>query len=347
MQNWLFSKKNSNSWALIGLIIFLVLFVIKSVIESDNFPFYILCFLWWLFVYFILNWLEKSNKGRPASLWKIFEKKYPIIIQYVPPKWINPAEAGLLYNCSVEPTDLTSLIYQWKFEKLIDIKTFTWEHSEKDYIKLIKKKDIPQTRPLETEIFDSIFAMSDVKIIEWAFQLRYALMLEDLEYHWIRKWWIYRFSLWKVWEYIYSFLVILLFLWLYLLFFTETRSHLPLFFVLFVSLFLVCVFMWWLVNWWWRLKYTEKWVELASKLIGYRNFIKSCDENKIKLLLKEDPLFVDRTLPYATAFWLETEFLNKISPLRKDWNAKYVRGTKVPSWVWILRFFIKDHNSWF
>ena len=64
-----------------------------------------------------------------------------------------------------------------------------------------------------------------------------------------------------------------------------------------------------------------------------RNFIKSCDENKIKLLLKEDPLFVDRTLPYATAFGLETEFLNKISPLRKDWNAKYVRGTKVPSWV--------------
>jgi hypothetical protein len=39
--------------------------------------------------------------------------------------------------------------------------------------------------------------------------------------------------------------------------------------------------------------------------------------------------------------------LNKISPLRKDWNAKYVRGTKVPSWVWVLRFFIKDDNSWF
>ncbi len=350
MQNfdWLFPKKNNDSWALIGLVIFFVLFVIKSVIESDNLPFYILCLLWWLFVYFILNWREKKNKSRPASLWKIFEKKYPIIIQYAPPKWINPAEAGLLYNCNVEPTDLTSLIYQWKFEKLIDIKTFVWEHSEKDYIKLIKKEDMPLTRPLfETEIFDSIFAMSDVKIIEWAFQLRYALMLEDLEYHWIRKWWIYRFSLWKVRKYIYSFLVILLFLWLYSLFFVGIRFYFPLFLALLVSLFLLCVFLWWLVNWWWRLKYTEKWAELASKLIGYRNFIKSCDENKIKLLLKEDPLFVDRTLPYATAFGLETEFLNKISPLRKDWNAKYVRGTKVPSWVWVLRFFIKDDNSWF
>jgi hypothetical protein len=30
-------------------------------------------------------------------------------------------------------------------------------------------------------------------------------------------------------------------------------------------------------------------------------------------------------LPYATAFGMETEFLGKISPLRKDWNAKYVK----------------------
>jgi hypothetical protein len=33
-----------------------------------------------------------------------------------------------------------------------------------------------------------------------------------------------------------------------------------------------------------------------------RNFIKNCDENRIKLFLKDDPMFVDRTLPYATAF---------------------------------------------
>jgi hypothetical protein len=41
--------------------------------------------------------------------------------------------------------------------------------------------------------------------------------------------------------------------------------------------------------------------------------------------LKDDPLFIDKTLPYATAFGIETEFLNKISPLKSDRNAKYVR----------------------
>lgn len=43
-------------------------------------------------------------------------------------------------------------------------------------------------RPLfETEIFDTIFAVSDVKIVEESFQLRYALMLDDLENHGIKK----------------------------------------------------------------------------------------------------------------------------------------------------------------
>ena len=42
------------------------------------------------------------------------------------------------------------------------------------------------------------------------------------------------------------------------------------------------------------------------------------------LLLKEDPLFIDRTVPYATAFGLETEFLNKVTPLAKDRKAQYI-----------------------
>ena len=143
-------------------------------------------------------------------------------------------------------------------------------------------------------------------------------------------------------------MVILLFLWVYLVFSVEMRYHFPRFLIILLVLFFACVFLWWLVYWWWKLKFTDKWAELASHLIGYRNFIKSCDENKIKLLLKEDPLFIDRTLPYATAFGLETNFLKKVSPLKKDRNAKYVRWQKVPD-LSILRFFFWwwDDNSFF
>jgi len=93
-----------------------------------------------------------------------------------------------------------------------------------------------------------------------------------------------------------------------------------------------------------KLKLTDKGAKLASYVIWYRNFIKNCDENKIKLFLKDDPLFVDKTLPYATAFWMETEFLNKVSPLKKDRNAKYIMWQKVTIWMKLLVLLLNNKN---
>lgn len=342
---WSSKKKNDKWWILVALSLIVIFLICKAIIDSGHVLFCIICLILWIVAYFVFEYIQKKRLEKPASLW-VYLKKYPIIIQYTPPKWINPAEAWLLYNLSVEPTDLTSLIYQWKFEKLIDIKTFKWENSKKEYVKLIKKADMPLTRPLfESEIFNSIFNMWDVKIIEWAFQLRYALMLEDLEFHWIQKWWIVKSSWWNKFNDLYNLLVTLFFMCIAVLTSWEVVVLLPYLFVISLILFLCCVFLWWYMYGGWKLKFTDKWAQLASYLIGYRNFIKSCDENKIKILLKEDPLFIDRTLPYATAFWMETEFLKKVSPLKKDWNAKYVRWKKIPSWVWVIRIFMKDDDS--
>ena len=373
-----FSKKNNDGWnLLVALSLLVVLFVWKSIIDSGHLIFYIVCLVLWIILYYTIEFLQRKRLTKPASLWKVYSKKYPIIVQYAPPKWINPAEAWLLYNCSVEPTDLTSLIYRWKFEKFIDIKTFTWENSKREYIKLIKKEDLPLTRPLfESEIFDSIFRMGDVKVIEWPFQLRYALMLEDLEYHWIQKWWMKmwwntdkkskKFSInlgrnqywldefWNQiwWETLFFWIFLLLSIFSIIFESLGTSNSISLTFSEFIWvlvgifwLILWGVIFYWTREWWWKLKFTEKWAELASQVIWYSKFIKSCDENIIKMLLKEDPLFIDRTLPYATAFWMETEFLKKISPLKSDWNARYVRWQKIPSRIKIFRIFVKDDNS--
>lgn len=366
------SRKNDNRWhILVVLFLLAIIFIWKTIIKSWHLIFYIICLVLWIFAYVFFQFMQKKMVLKPASLWKVYQKKYPIIIQYAPPKWINPAEAWLLYNRSVEPTDLTSLIYQWKFEKLIDIKTFKWENTDREYVKLIKLDDMPLTRPLfETEIFDSIFRIWNIKIIEWAFQLRYALMLEDLEYHWIQKWWLtYGQKKWKrKWKMSDDFninwntSVQSSIFWLYffiLIFWIMIESlgisnSFSMSFYEFLWFFMVifCILIWTVVFFWKtdgraKLEFTDKWAELASQVIWYSQFIKSCDGNKIKLLLKEDPLFIDRTLPYATAFWMETEFLKKISPLKKDWNAKYVRWTKVPSWIWVLNFLVRDDNSLF
>ena len=342
-----FSGKQSDKWStLAALSLITIFFIWRAIVESGHLLFYFICLILWIVVYYYFEYVQKKRLNKPASLWEVYAKKYPIIVQYAPPKWINPAEAWLLYNCSVEPTDLTSLIYQWKFEKLIDIKTYKWENTKRDYIKLIKKDEMPLSRPLfESEIFESIFRMWDIKIIEWPFQLRYALMLEDLETHWIRKWWITKYSWWKNFDKLYELLVWIFVILVAFLTSWEVMLYIPILVISFV-LFLCCVILWWYMYWWWKLKFTDKWAELASQVIWYSQFIKSCDEEKIKLFLKEDPLFIDRTLPYATAFWMETEFLKKISPLKNDWNAKYYKWKKIPSWVWILRFF-RDEDSLF
>jgi hypothetical protein len=44
----------------------------------------------------------------------------------------------------------------------------------------------------------------------------------------------------------------------------------------------------------------------------------------LKLFLEEDPLYVDKVLPYAVAFGLETEFLKKTTPLIEDLNKNMI-----------------------
>lgn len=261
---------------------------------------------------------KKKEKYAPVKLSKKFRKKYPIIIQYVPPKWINSAEAWLLYNCKVEPTDLTSLLYRWAYEGFIEIQN--WSDS-KNLTKIILKKikNLPEDRPFfEKNMFNCIFiGGTDTKVISSSNQLKYALFLEDLRTHWINKWWFEKVKVPLFMKILYGLLII------------STIVYLFLDFEIFFGLLLRSIAMSWYIFGYEKTQLTDKWAELVSYIIWYRNFISNCDENQIKILLKEDPLFLDRSLPYATAFWLETQFLKKITPLVEDWNAKYLCWEKV------------------
>jgi len=64
--------------------------------------------------------------------------------------------------------------------------------------------------------------------------------------------------------------------------------------------------------------------------LGYAKFIEKCDKNVLENLLKEDPLFVDKTLPYAVAFGLETQFIEKVTPLLKDIEQSWLFQKNYP-----------------
>ena len=74
-----------------------------------------------------------------------------------------------------------------------------------------------------------------------------------------------------------------------------------------------------------QISLTDKWKQIAKDVIWYAKFIQMCDENKLRLFLKQDSTFFDKTLPYAVAFWFETDFINKITPVLAELDMR-------PSW---------------
>ena len=349
--NMWFIKKNKreeiDSQRVVYVIAIIFVFkIIKLIIESWQWVKFIVFIVIGIVSYFAIKYIKHRRKERPAKLPKEFRDKYPVIPQYFPPENLNPAEAWLLYNCKVDVSDLTSLIYQWAFEWLIFIKNVKWNEGWKtlSQIELNKLKNIEENRPFfEKEIFNSIFAVNNKKVISDSFELRYALILEDLEFHWLRKWWITKSIGWNFLQLIYRLLLILVFV-LWYIYIVWWIVEYPAMWILILALLFLCVLLGWFIDWG-KMKLTDKWAELAAYTIGYRNFIKSCDENMIKLHLKEDPLFIDKTLPYATAFWLETEFLNKVTPLAADWKAQYVNWQRVTPLMKVIAALLRSSDK--
>lgn len=291
----------------------------------------VLCVFFWI-MYISQNWLHKKIK--PVKLTHLPTNKYPIIIQYGPPKWINSAEAGLLFNCRVDPVDLTSLFYQWVNDKLMHI-NYTRDESDSKKIKnitLVKLRDMPETYPYyEKDLFNNIFKWNKkTKFIDENTNLSKAVTLEWLEDFWLHKHWLRRGGKLSFWWIMLSLIFIALivlcfyyFKWLWII---------PL--SLFIPIFFGIIFK--QNN---KIRLTEAWKEITAHIMWYAEFIEKCDEKILKTFLEEDPLFVDKTLPYAVAFWLETKFLEKTTPLLKDIEQSWLFKKNYPS------FPVKDTAS--
>lgn len=276
-------------------------------------------------MYISQHWLHKKIK--PVDLKRTPTNKYPIIVEYEPPKWINSAEAGLLFNCRVDPVDLTSLFYQWVNDKLIRI-DYNRDPSDPQKIKdisLVKIRDIPETYPYyEKDLFNNIFKWDKkTKFIDKNTDLSKAVNLEWLEDFWLHKHRLHRGKSlsfrWVLLSIIFIALIVLCFYyfkWLWIL---------PL--ILFVP-----VFCWIVFKQNDKIRLTKAWQEITAHIMWYAKFIEKCDKNVLKNFLKEDPLFVDKTLPYAVAFGLETQFLEKVTPLLKDIEQSWLFKKNYPSY---------------
>jgi len=264
---------------------------------------------------------SKNNKKFNLNEWKLkwpFADQFPIITQYNPPEWLNSAEVWLLLHRQARTKDMLSLIYKRAYEKFINIEHFVTTSSNikkgifKNNIKISKIKDIPCDYPQYEIKFFNNFLVENETIINEDTNLYMDLQLSNLKKYGIEKWWLKENDIWVLWCFLFAVLFLSFFI-------------LPLFgkigMIIYLLLFsLSCIlfmFIWSVAN---KLDETIEWAKLISHILWYREFLAKCDENKLRLFLKEDPLYFDKTLPYAIVFGLETEFIRKVKPIMKDLN---------------------------
>ena len=238
---------------------------------------------------------------------------------------MNSAEAGALFNCRVDPVDMTSLFYQWADNKLLDI---SYEMDPKNpkkiqYITFTKNCDMPDSYPFyERELFNNLFKDKKSRVIDHNSDLAGILSLELLEDYWVLRHWLYRRKNSTIRWVFYS----LMYLLLFVLFFYYFSWIWIVFWFFLIPIFCGVAFK--LDN---KIRLTEEWGKLAAHLIWYAKFINDCDENQLKAFVREDPLFIDKTLPYAVAFGMETEFMKKVTPLLKDIEQTWMSKKTYPT----------------
>ena len=130
--------------------------------ESDSiWPFItILMFLFSPIILIILSayYIIKFVRNKWMWIKKEFREKYPVIIQYDPPKWLNSAEVWILLHRYSNPKDTFSLVYKWAYEWFIKIQS--WQGNS-DF-SLVKIKDIPWDYPeYEKELFNDLFVENE------------------------------------------------------------------------------------------------------------------------------------------------------------------------------------------
>ena len=284
--------------------------------------FFALVFLWifiFLTLLFIIKHYIKKNEEKS------------IIIQYNPPKWLNSAEVWLLLDKKSWKLCILSLFYMWAAEWLIN-----FEYKKDDYTSFVnfisgrlgkiannseskklfikKLKEIQKDKPsYEKFSFNTLFKYSNKIPIENLLKADFSSDINNLYDYWLEKW---RFIEKKPIK-------------------DNKNYFLILWIVILCSIFLAFINLGWLwffivllfMVYWHNSKTeeTNKWAKLRSHILWYKKFLKSCDKNKLKLFLEEDPLYFDKILPYAVVFWLDTKLIRIITPIMKEMDINPVR----------------------
>lgn len=258
-------------------------------------------------------------------LWRKYGKdtRVSTTTSYYPPVGMDPAMAGFLINDMDDTSDLISLIPYWGtngYIRMEEIDKKGW--FAKDDVKIIKLKDIPGDAPnYERKIFNGLFSGGQQEVLVSSLKNKFHTTMSSAktqlrkaaQVYYLKRSRKVRTILWLV---LFPLMFILIALSLYIWGFLGAI----LMFVTFVVLYILNISM---------IKKNPKGDEVLSELKGFKNFIKTAEENKLKMLLKESPVYFESTMGYALAFGAFSVWAKKFAALNvppPQWYSSHTHG---------------------
>lgn len=283
---------------------------------------------------------EREKKIEP-NIWKLPANigKYKVIFQYTPPEWLSPCEVWFLYYKKFQSTDLDSILYDWTSKWYISIK------NSGTYRSITNNKTLKSEKEYERYCRHLFFWYKEGD--KRTLYLRNLIpffygdkIWEKILNYCSGKWWL----TYETKNYLSRFLIFV-YLWIPLI---------TLWFVL-CSLAVGGSIIWWLVFLFFAslviyvvgrrsgvwinriksIKLTDEWEKLLADIYWYKYYLEKCEEEQFKESIKEDPTFLDKTLPYIIALRLNSYFLKNHS-IFHHWDISFFSKFKIYIVIFLL-----------
>ena len=267
----------------------------------------VICFVR-LLVQILYSFITIPSDYIQPDMDKLPEKigEYPVVIQYNPPKWLNPSELWMIYNQSYESTNLDCLLYKWEYEWLVEIED-KWNWT----IILYRNKEIDNKVPsYERQYWTLVFGFDRKDRVIWKWNLSKLDLKEVTDLHsellsyCIEKWWLRSENIWcsrLIPMIICIFLIpISPFIWI----------------VVILYFFIILIYhsnkVWFgSLNLFKKILPTDEWNKLLAHIVWFKYWLEKCEEKQIKKILNDEPWFKNRILPYIVALRMDWKFLDR------------------------------------
>ncbi len=255
--------------------------------------------------------------GGMFYIWEKWGKDDEVTVQteFYPPENISPSVSGYIIDGKLDRRDLTALIPYWGaggFLKINELeKTFLLGLvKSKDY-EFVKVKELPSTAlQFEKTLFSGIFNTGDTVKLSDLKNVLYSTMdaaKSQLETEIDKDDYYVKYS--RGMGCVFPFLgAVLLFLAFFMVI-PDWQAKQWLGISLFASGIILIVFGAFMS------KKTQKGTLLYQKLLGFKEFIKTVEKDRLQEFLKQDQNYFDKVLPYAIVFDMADKWKDKLKGL--------------------------------